>query len=139
MTIYVDTSALLRVVLREPGALDDLRESDRLVSNELIVVESRRTIDRLRLLGTLSTEEAADRVRAVTEWFEGMDLVLLRAPVLARASEPLPVALGTLDALHLATALIWRERMGPLSSVATHDTTLALAARTFGFEVRGGS
>ena len=29
---------------------------------------------------------------------------------------------GTLDALHLATALIWRERMGPLSVVATHDT-----------------
>lgn len=137
MTIYVDTSALLRVVLREPGALDDLRESDRLVSNELIVVESRRTIDRLRLQGTLSTEEAADRVRAVTEWFEGMDLVLLRAPVLARASEPLPVAMGTLDALHLATALIWRERMGPLSQVATHDSVLGLAARAFGFDVRG--
>lgn len=137
MTAYVDTSALLRLVLREPAALDDLREYDTLVSSELIVVESSRTIDRLRLQATLTTEEAITRRDAVAEWFEAMDLVLLQPLVLSRASEPLPTPLGTLDALHLATALIWRERMGPLSVVATHDTGLGLAARAFGFEVRG--
>lgn len=77
------------------------------------------------------------RQDAIVEWFEAMDLVLLRPPVLSRASEPWPTPLGTLDALHLATALIWRERMGPLSVVAMHDTGLGLAARAFGFEVRG--
>jgi hypothetical protein len=45
--------------------------------------------------------------------------------------------LGTLDALHLATALIWRDRIGPLAAVATHDAALGVAARAFGFEVRG--
>ena len=40
------------------------------------------------------------------------DLVLLRTPVLSRAAEPMPVSLGTVDALHLATALIWGDRMG---------------------------
>jgi hypothetical protein len=45
--------------------------------------------------------------------------------------------LGTLDAVHLATALIWRDRMGSISIVATHDTALGLAARAFRFEVRG--
>jgi hypothetical protein len=49
----------------------------------------------------------------------------------------LPTPLGTLDALHLATALIWRDRMGSLPTLATHDATLGLAARTFGFDVRG--
>jgi hypothetical protein len=49
VTAYIDTSALLRIVLREAGALDDLRSYDGLVSSELIVVESMRTIDRLRL------------------------------------------------------------------------------------------
>jgi hypothetical protein len=44
---------------------------------------------------------------------------------------------GTLDALHLATALVWRDRMGPLAVMATHDTALGLAARAFGFEVVG--
>ncbi|MEO7157469.1 MAG: type II toxin-antitoxin system VapC family toxin [Vicinamibacterales bacterium] len=137
MNAYIDTSVLLRLVLREPGALDDLRSYDALVSSELIAVESTRTIDRLRLQGVLTMEEAAVRRRAVTDWLEAIDLVLLRPPVLSRAGEPLPTPLGTLDAIHLATALIWRERMGPLPTIATHDTALGLAARTFGFDVRG--
>ena len=137
MTAYVDTSALLRLVLREPDALDDLRGYDALVSSELTAVESARTIDRLRLQGALTVEEAAVRLRAMTDWLEAIDLVLLRPPVLRRASDPLPAALGTLDAIHLATALIWRERMGELPTMATHDSALGLAARAFGFDVRG--
>ena len=137
MIAYIDTSALLRIVLREPGALEELRSYDALVSSELIGVESARTIDRLRLHGLLTTEEAAIRLRTVNEWLEAIDLVLLRPPVLSRASEPMPMPLGTLDALHLATALIWRDRMGPLPTMATHDTALGLAAQAFGFDVRG--
>ena len=137
MTAYIDTSALLRLVLREPGALEDLQSCDALVSSELIAVESARTIDRLRLQGALTMEEAAERLRVVSDWLEAIDLVLLRPPVLSRASEPLPTPLGTLDAIHLATALIWRERMGGLRTMATHDSALGLAARTFGFDVRG--
>ena len=137
MIAYIDTSALLRIVLREPGALDDLRSYDGLVSSELIAVESARTIDRLRLQGSLTADEAATRLRVVNEWLEAIDLVLLRPPILSRASEPLPMPLGTLDALHLSTALIWRDRMGPLPTMATHGTALGLAARAFGFDVRG--
>lgn len=137
MTAYIDTSALLRLVLREPGALDELRSYDVLVSSELVAVESARTIDRLRLQGALTVEEAAARLRAITDWLEAIDLVMLRPPVLSRASEPLPTPLGTLDAIHLATALIWRDRMGALPTMATHDSALGLAARSFGFDVRG--
>ena len=137
MIAYVDTSALLRIVLREPDALDQLRSYDTLVSSELTAVESARTLDRLRLLGALTNDEVIARSRAITEWLEAMDLVLLRPPVLSRASEPMPTPLGTLDALHLATALVWRDRMGPLPVMATHDTALGLAARAFGFEVIG--
>ena len=137
MIAYIDTSALLRIVFREPGALDVLRTYDGLVSSELIAVESARTIDRLRLQGSLTTEEATVRLRTVTEWLEAIDLVLVRPSVLSRASEPMPMPLGTLDALHLATALIWRDRVGSLPTMATHDTALGLAARAFGFDVHG--
>lgn len=137
MIAYIDTSALLRIVLREPGALENLRSYDGLVSSELIAVESTRTLDRLRLQGSLTAEEAASRVRTVNEWLEAIDLVLIRPPILSRASEPLPMPLGTLDALHLATALIWRDRVGPLPAMATHDSALGMAARAFGFDVFG--
>lgn len=133
----MDTSALLRLVLREAGALDELRSCDALVSSELVAVESRRTIDRLRLQGVLTAEVAADRLKVVADWLEAMDLVLLRPAVLSRAGDPLPTPLGTLDAIHLATALLWRERMSPLSVVATHDAALGLAARSYGFDVLG--
>ena len=137
MIVYVDTSALLRLVLREAGALDELRSYERLVSSELLAVESSRTMDRLRLHGSLTTEAAIVRLKVVAEWLEAIDLVLLRPAVLSRASYPLPTPLGTLDALHLATALTWRDRMGSLPIMATHDAALGLTARTFGFEVRG--
>jgi predicted nucleic acid-binding protein len=134
---YVDTSALLRLALGEPGALEDLRSCEALVSSELLAVESLRTIDRLRLQGALAPEETASRRAIVAEWLEAVDLVLLQRPVLSRASEPLPTPLGTLDALHLATALVWRDRTGQALVMATHDGGLALAARSFGFEVLG--
>lgn len=137
MIAYIDTSALLRIVLRETEALEELRTYEGLVSNELIAVESARTIDRLRLQGSLTTDEASDRMRTLNQWLEAIDLVLLRPPVSSRASEPMPTSIGTLDAIHLATALIWRDRMGPLPEMATHDTVLGAAARAFGFNVRG--
>jgi predicted nucleic acid-binding protein len=134
---YLDTSALLRLVLREPGALEDLRSCDALVSSELLAVEALRTLDRLRLQGSLSPKEAASRRAIVTDWLEAVDLILLHRPVLARASEPFPTPLGTLDALHLASALVWRDRTGQTPVMATHDATLALAARSFGIDVLG--
>lgn len=137
MIAYLDTSALLRLVLREPGALEELRSSEALVSSELLAVESLRTIDRLRLQGALSAEEAASRRATVADWLEAVDLVLLQRPILARASEPLPTPLGTLDALHLATALVWRDRIRQTLVMATHDGGLALASRSFGLEVLG--
>ena len=137
MIAYIDSSALLRIVLREPGALEDLRSYDALVSSELIAVESARTIDRLRFKGALTMEEAAERVGVVNEWLQAIDLVLVRPTVLSRASEPMPMPIGTLDAIHLSTALIWRDRIGPLQEMVTHDVALGAAARAFGFDVRG--
>jgi predicted nucleic acid-binding protein len=134
---YLDTSALLRLLLREPGALEELRSCEGFVSSELLAVESLRTIDRLRLQGGLTAEEAAARRQMANEWLEAVDLVLLQRPILARASEPFPTPLGPLDALHLSTALVWRDRAQQALVMATHDRDLALAARSFGFEVRG--
>jgi hypothetical protein len=103
----------------------------------LIAVESLRAIDRLRLQGVLATEEAASRRLTVMQWLEAVDLVLLQRPILARASEPFPTALGALDALHLSTALVWQDRMEQTLLMATHDRDLAVAARSFDMEVLG--
>jgi hypothetical protein len=57
--------------------------------------------------------------------------------VLRRASEPFPTPLGTLDAIHLSTALAWRDARNTDLTMATHDTALATAARAVGLQVVG--
>jgi hypothetical protein len=49
----------------------------------------------------------------------------------------MPALMGTLDAIHLATALVWRDRTGRELVMATHNSGLAAAARAFGMRVLG--
>lgn len=58
--------------------------------------------------------------------------------VLRRAGEPFSTPLGTLNAIHLATALQWRDATEAELAVATHDRALATAARASGLMVVGG-
>ena len=49
----------------------------------------------------------------------------------------MPTELGTLDAIHLATALLWKETADDTLVMATHDEALATAARAHGLAVVG--
>jgi hypothetical protein len=49
----------------------------------------------------------------------------------------MPIPLGTLDALHLSTALLWSEMRNENLVMATHDRALAMAARASGLQVIG--
>jgi hypothetical protein len=66
-----------------------------------------------------------------------LELVEVDAVVLDRAAQPMPTELGTLDAIHLATALLWRELTRTDLVIATHDGALALAAQAHGLSVVG--
>lgn len=68
---------------------------------------------------------------------EEIEIVEATRPVLSRASQPLPTPLGTLDAIHLATAMLWRELATADLLFATHDAALGTAARASGFRVAG--
>ncbi len=141
MIAYLDLSVLLRVVLRQSNALAQWPALERGIGSALVEVECLRTLDRLRLAEGLADEEIAIRREAIFRIVEAMDIVELTRPVLARAAQPLPTALGTLDAIHLPTALLWRERTGTDLVMATHDGLLATAARASGLRaigIRGG-
>lgn len=138
MIAYFDASVVLRLVLGEPGRWEEWAEVDAAVASALTEVECLRTLDRLALAGALSADEVAERRGAVFRLLEAVELVEVGRAVLRRASEPFSTPLGTLDAIHLATALAWRDaRQQPLA-LATHDRALARAARAAGLDVRGG-
>jgi len=137
VNVYLDSSALLRVVMRQRDALKEWNRITRGIGSALIEVEGLRTLDRLRLTERHGDEVAAERREAVFRLMEAMEIVEIGHAVLARASQPLPTALGTLDAIHLATALLWKERAGVELAMATHDAALATAARASGLPVLG--
>src|SRR2546428_8029020 len=137
MIAYVDASVLLRVALRQRDALPEWRQIQQGVASALIMTESLRTLDRLRLRAKLSDEDVASRRATILHLIASLELVEIDAVVLDRAAQPMPTELGTLDAIHLATALLWKEVSHKNLTMATHDSALGLAARAHGLSVVG--
>jgi len=134
---YVDSSVLLRLVLEQPRSLPEWGAVERGVISPLVETECLRSLDRWRLRERAPEAEVALRREAVFRLLETLEVVELTREVLSRAAQPLPVGLGTLDAIHLATALLWSERSRSALVMATHDAALGLAARAMGLRVIG--
>lgn len=137
MIAYVDASVLLRFALGQPDALPEWRQIERGVSSALIRTESLRTLDRLRLRANLADAEVAKRRATVLAVIASLEVVDIREAVLDRAAQPMPTEVGILDAIHLATALLWKEMKRVDLVMATHDEALALGAQAHGLPVVG--
>ena len=137
MIAYLDSSVLLRVVLGQRGRLKEWRAVREGVVSALAEVECLRTLDRLRHRGAITDRDLSIRREAVYRLLEEIELVEPTRFILARASLPLATPVGTLDAIHLATAMLWRETSSADLVFATHDAALGMAARAGGFTVVG--
>ena len=138
MIAYIDSSVLLRILLRQRDPLEQWPRIDLAISSNLLRVECLRTLDRLRLAGQLSPAEARVQTDALADVLRRIDFVEVDPLVLDHAAQPLPAPLGALDAIHLASALLYRERHGDHPILfATHDVALARAARAMHFDVVG--
>jgi predicted nucleic acid-binding protein len=136
MTVYIDTSVILRILFHEPNPVEVWGKWQRALSSNLWRVEALRNVDRLRLSGDLSDHDLADLVRDIRIVHESLAIYPITDRILQRASETFPTVVGTLDAIHLATALAIRE-LEPIDLLLTHDDQLATAARSLGFTVVG--
>ena len=137
MTAYVDASVILRLAFGQPNGLADWPKIQRGVASALVTAESLRSLDRLRLRARLSDEEVATRRAAILSLIASLEVVELDTAVLDRASQPMPTELGTLDAIHLATAVLWKDMTGVDITMATHDEALGLGAKAHGLAVIG--
>jgi predicted nucleic acid-binding protein len=123
---YVDSSALLKLVVREPEtpALEsDLATRDGLVTSRLAIVECRRAARRVT---------NAPMLKRVDHVLEAVYLLDVTPAILEQAAALDPPALRSLDAIHLATAL----SIGDTAlDVITYDGRLADATRAAGLPV----
>ena len=121
MSCYVDTSALLKTLVEEEhsDALVEYVQDDLLLSSGIVVTEMHRAAQRLGV-------DQDD----VTSVVAGIDLVEVTPGILLRAGM-LPQALRSLDAIHVASALV-----GGAEEFVTYDDRQADAARAVGIRVR---
>ena len=137
MIVYLDASVVLRILLRQPKRLAAWGRWEAAYSSELLGIESRRMIDRLRVQAALNDHELADVHHDLTRIERAIGAIPLTRPVLHRAALPMPTAVKTLDAIHLASALLLRERRIASLTFATHEPQQLRAARALGFECLG--
>ncbi len=125
--LYLDSSALVKLVVAEPESaalLNLLRTSPIRVSSTLSLAEVPRALRRAGF-----SSGARRRARDV---LARVNLVDVDRRVLSGAAALDPAELGTLDAIHLATALSIRE---DLLAVVTYDRRLTAAAQRAQLEV----
>ncbi len=121
---YVDSSAIVKLVVREPESRALLRyvRHRALIASALARTEVARALLHFGDLGLARAKEALARI----------DLVRINDRVLANAGELRPPTLRSLDAVHLATVLLLGSE---LKALVTYDDRMALAARAMGFRV----
>jgi predicted nucleic acid-binding protein len=135
---YFDTSILVKRYVRESGSTQAhaLLRRHRFLSSALAPVEAISALSRRRAAGDLSQrhflsiQTRLQKDRAYWELVEMSSLVLTRAEDLIAQ-----VALRTLDAIHVASALVFQAASGLHIPFITGDGRQRDAAEQFGLEV----
>jgi predicted nucleic acid-binding protein len=121
--IYVDSSVVLAALFAEDRSPPESFWQETLTSSRLLEYEVFNRIHARRLTQSY-LEDARTLVGQVA-------LIDLRPSMLARALEPFPIAVRTLDALHLAT-MDFLRRQGHSAQLASYDRRLITAAEALG-------
>jgi predicted nucleic acid-binding protein len=118
--IYLDTSVAIAHLLAEDRSPSTALWRQPLVASRLLEYE---LWNRINARGLTSSHDEATR-----DLLGRVALLELARPVLARALDPFPVSVRTLDALHLASIEFLRAQ-GQKIELATYDERLAAAAK----------
>ncbi len=123
-TWYIDSSAIVKLVAREPEspALRRFLNRRTLVASALAQTEVSRAV--------LSLGEPF--LRKARDVLDRIELVRVNRQVLADAALLAPVTLRSLDAIHLATAALFADTLGGL---ITYDSRMMEAAGSYGWSV----
>ncbi len=124
MIVYAESSSVLAWLLGEPTAEEVrtiLAGATRVVTSSLTAVECARGLARGRLTGRLALKDELSALRLLDVAISNWDVHEVTDRVVRRARGRFPVEpVRTLDALHLATALLFVEHLGSVA-VLSHD------------------
>lgn len=118
---YLDSSAVMRWIFRSPGYFKSFKGWSESVSSILLSIECYRTLDRLRLEGKLDDEEVTQARLQVQNIADSLQIVSIDDAVAALAQTSFPTVVKSLDAIHLATALLWQDQTNERLTIVSHD------------------
>lgn len=138
MNLYAESSAVLAWLLGDDGggeARERLSAAETVLTSDLTLVESDRVLHRAAALGELSEAEALERRTLLTTAAEHWIVFPIDAEMAERARRPFPrEPVRTLDAVHIAAALVIRSLVGGLRLLSL-DERIRRNAVELGFEV----
>jgi predicted nucleic acid-binding protein len=120
---YIDSSVALAYLLAEPRSPSTAWWQKSLTSSTLLEYE---VWNRVNALG--QSASLADEVQGL---LKRTSLIEMGPSALARALEPWPLPVSTLDGLHLAT-MDWLRRVGEVVELASYDNRLTTVAQALG-------
>ena len=132
MNAYIDSSAILRVVLGQPDAFGSWSSINIAATSQLAWAECCRVTERLRLEQKLDDGRLAAVRQNLRTFFSRLHLFEVNSEVVEGAAGSFPTVIGTLDAIHLHTAILWKSELGADVTMVTHDNQLNIAAQATG-------
>ena len=132
----MESSALLAALLeRDTAVMKPLPAGTQHVTSALTLAEAGRAIIRARATGRLTVAEEQAAVRALRTFERRCFILDVDRAVLARVGRPFPIEpIGTLDAVHLATAELLGEAP-QVVTIVTRDVRVRDNARALGYIV----
>ncbi|OFW14448.1 MAG: hypothetical protein A3H29_11075 [Acidobacteria bacterium RIFCSPLOWO2_02_FULL_67_21] len=137
--LYAESSAVLAWLLDEgPGARirQILSAADVVIASDLTLIECDRVLIRAAALGDLTEGDAADRRAHIASAAANWHVLRIGAEVVDRARQPFPGdPIRTLDAIHLASALVARTAV-PGVALLSLDERIRGAAQRLGIPLQ---
>ncbi|MGH8317589.1 MAG: type II toxin-antitoxin system VapC family toxin [Steroidobacteraceae bacterium] len=138
MNLYAESSAIIAWLLNEDSTAEVLRHlaaAESVLASDLTLIECDRVLWRAAALGELTEAEAADRRANLTSAAAHWHILRVAPEVVERCRQPFPVEpIRTLDAIHLASALLGRGAIAGLKVLSLDDRVRKNAA-ALGFDV----
>ena len=139
--MYAESSAVLAWLLDEPEGAKvrhHLSAADIVVASDLTLIECDRVLLRAAAIDEMTEAEAADRRAHLTIAAAQWHLLRIGAEIVERARQPFPGdPIRTLDAIHLASAIVARSAL-PGLDILSLDDRVRKTARRLGFRVTPG-
>jgi predicted nucleic acid-binding protein len=135
MNCYFDSSAVLSSLLNQSPNFKDWKKVKRGFSSALILIECNRVLDRYRLLNEIDDIELVELKTCFKRFTSALTIFHISPEIVQRSSESFPTIVGSLDSIHISTALEIRDNLTKNLIFVSDDKQQKICAQALDLEI----